>query len=266
MEDLDFGVTPMRSLTSRVAVLVNYSSDWVLSYKWVLRSLFRSAKELRIEPEEGQLAPNDNQLILFTLQGMSGALSIAGEVACEIGWTHISEFQNQDSENVGAWGNGLPGPGREGGDKKEEVIVEHIDHRHEPGYSKRDFVSLDHVSVCNRLTVSRFRNLMSTAAGQRFLNENLHRTALLSSHMPPRRVHATAPALALSPQGTSAGGSLPGSGPKPPSTFPLFVRVHATVIPQGFGTGERSLVVPEAFPRREELEEVQLQPATMEEI
>jgi len=154
---------------------------------------------------------------------------------------------------------------------QEEIFVEHKDHVHEPGYSKKDFVALEHVSVANRLTVSRFRNLMSTAAGQKFLNENLHRTALLSSHMAPRRVHAhpeSGGVVTLTATGASgvSGAVLSGEGPKPPSAFPLFVRVMAQVLPMDEEPGkDGSLVVEEALPRQAEIEEVELPPVPEEE-
>eukprot|EP00746_Dinoflagellata_sp_MGD_P012997 gnl/MRDRNA2_/MRDRNA2_127902_c0_seq1.p1 gnl/MRDRNA2_/MRDRNA2_127902_c0~~gnl/MRDRNA2_/MRDRNA2_127902_c0_seq1.p1 ORF type:complete len:114 (-),score=12.12 gnl/MRDRNA2_/MRDRNA2_127902_c0_seq1:106-447(-) len=62
----------------------------------------------------------------------------------------------------------------------EEYFAFHADHVHEPAYSKKH-TQVQHVSVANRLTVSRFRHLMSTPSGQHFLNQNLHRTAVLSS-------------------------------------------------------------------------------------
>jgi len=83
--------------------------------------------------------------------------------------------------------------------------------------------------VANRLTVSRFRNLMSTAAGQKFLNENLHRTAVLASHIPsmsPRQA-------AAGTQGRGAGSQLTNEGmsgqPVTPTCFPLYVRLRAVV-------------------------------------
>lgn len=100
---------------------------------------------------------------------------------------------------------------------------------------------------------------MSTAAGQKFLNENLHRTALLSSHIPNAQTAARssqgtvagtmsgAHPLALMQQGGAAGGGggmastagtdFGGTGgsqavgplPPPPSTNPIYVRISAVV-------------------------------------
>ncbi len=74
---------------------------------------------------------------------------------------------------------------------EEEVFAAHTDAVHEPTYDPHNFANR-HVSVVNRLTVARFRALMSTAAGQKYLNRSLDRTALLSSHisnLTPRRAY-----------------------------------------------------------------------------
>ncbi|CAK9009914.1 unnamed protein product [Durusdinium trenchii] len=107
IEILDFKAVPLRARHSEMLVLVNYTSDFVLSFRWDARKLFRFDHELEIEPSVGEL--------------------------------------------------------RSKGQNAPVVALSQV-----------------HISVANRLTVSRFRNLMSTAAGQKFLNENLHRTSVLS--------------------------------------------------------------------------------------
>jgi len=123
-------------------------------------------------------------------------------------------------------------------------LAHHADHIHEFTRNGKGADAPVHISVANRLTVSRFRNLMSTAAGQKFLNENLHRTSVLSSHIPtmsPRRaMQASTMGRALQGKeelpGTQSKG-WPGSdvstmGPQPPmqpTSFPLYVRLRAQV-------------------------------------
>lgn len=83
---------------------------------------------------------------------------------------------------------------------------------------------------------------MSTPAGQKFLNENLHRTALVSSHLPtvtPRRgltstLGGTNDKNPLSFSSTNmstdgGAGTKVNQPPAPPTSFPLYVRIRATV-------------------------------------
>merc|ERR1740139_2123033 len=96
----------------------------------------------------------------------------------------------------------------------------HTDHAHAPMRTGKAFIAAkqaNHVSVANRLTVSRFRNLMSTAGGQRFLNENLHRTALLATHI-----------QAMSSD-TGLGGPNDAPAPAAPSSNPLYVSIRAMI-------------------------------------
>lgn len=81
---------------------------------------------------------------------------------------------------------------------------------------------------------------MSTAAGQKFLNENLHRTAVLASHIPSMSPRKSQKALAGRAGGGGANASFAGDvsmaslagvpqPPQPPTTFPLYVRIRAVV-------------------------------------
>jgi len=122
----------------------------------------------------------------------------------------------------------------------QEYIAYHRHHEHEMMKTGKDAGGNVHVSVANRLTVSRFRNLMSSAAGQKFLNENLHRTAVLASHIPSMQ-HRSNAQKSLT-QGGGQGGSGGGQGsmtessgigqkepPQLPTFFPLYVRIRAQV-------------------------------------
>jgi hypothetical protein len=130
-----------------------------------------------------------------------------------------------------------------------EVLAYHRDHIHEPMHIGKSALSSNHqhISVANRLTVSRFRNLMSTAAGQKFLNENLHRTAVLASHIPTmtaqQKMQASISGISSGMAANSPGPASRQAGPasptdalllqsqKPsaPSTYPLYVRLRAVV-------------------------------------
>jgi len=123
-----------------------------------------------------------------------------------------------------------------------EYMAFHSDHVHEPqrtGKSAQGGQEQQHISVANRLTVSRFRHLMSTAAGQKFLNENLHRTALLASHihtMSPRKAMQASTMSRMTAGGMGGVSSTsqveserPGQIPQAPTSYPLHVRVRAVV-------------------------------------
>jgi len=135
-----------------------------------------------------------------------------------------------------------------------EYLAFHSDHIHEPIRTNKAFIAggQTHISVANRLTISRFRNLMSTAAGHKFLNENLHRTVVLHQDRPtmPRptlRGPARSGAISnfqgnMGPENGDTGAGLTtnrsgGSGaaggrvplPPAPSRHPLYVRVCASV-------------------------------------
>jgi len=234
IEILDFEQCPLRARVSRMLVLVNYSSEYVLSYRWEPRQLFHAYSELEIEPRSGELSPGSHCIIVFRLCCAKPA-DISGEIACFLDWTHIAaygqrSFLEDQEENV------LP---------RVEYFAIHSDHVHEPMRAGKAFLSGNdqhHISVVNRLTVSRFRNLMSTAAGQKFLNENLHRTALLASHiqtMSPRKALQASTMSRTSGMGNDMRSSMSGMEASrgagigqpsmPPTSYPLYVRIRAVV-------------------------------------
>jgi hypothetical protein len=213
-------------------VLVNYTSEFILTYRWGTRQLFRSDEEFRIEPSCGELSPGSHQIIVFRLWCDEPA-DVAGEVECAMEWTHISAYGQKQIHDM-----------TEGDHKNQaEYLAFHSGHVHEPSYSKKHLpLEARHISVANRLTVSRFRNLMSTPAGQKFLNENLHRTALVSSHLPtvtPRRGLASTlggttdknPLAMWSTNMSTDGGAgtKVNAPPQHPTHFPLYVRIRGTV-------------------------------------
>mmetsp|Transcript_107359 Transcript_107359/g.309044 ORF Transcript_107359/g.309044 Transcript_107359/m.309044 type:complete len:1834 (-) Transcript_107359:146-5647(-) len=216
IEILDFDCCPVRAWASRILVLVNYTSEYVLSFRWNPRHLFQPGR-LQIEPSSGELSPESHCIIVFRIC-CDEPVDVSGEVACFLDWTHISAYgqpQQVPEEN--------PAP-------KAEYLAFHADHVHEPMRTGKAFIAGEHskhVAVANRLTVSRFRNLMSTAAGQKFLNDNLHRTAFLASHIP------TMAPQSLSTSGSGSTGTGEGQirgAPAPvPSSHPLYVRIRAVV-------------------------------------
>jgi len=230
IEILDFQKIPVRARTSQMLVLVNYTSEFVLSFRWDARQLFRSEHELEIEPSSGELSPGSHCIVTFRLS-CDEPVDVSGEIACLLHWTHLSAYGQisiqEDSEDR---------------DPRPEFLAYHADHVHEMS-RKEGPTDQVHISVANRLTVSRFRHLMSTAAGQKFLNENLHRTSVLSSHIPsmsPRRaMQASTMGRALQskeelPGTVSKGMSLDQAAmgpqqPTPPTSFPLYVRLRAQV-------------------------------------
>mmetsp|Transcript_52322 Transcript_52322/g.132209 ORF Transcript_52322/g.132209 Transcript_52322/m.132209 type:complete len:1905 (+) Transcript_52322:207-5921(+) len=224
IEILDFDCCPVRAMASRMLVLVNYTSEFVLSYKWEPRELFR-AGQLQIEPSSGELSPESHCIIVFRVC-CDEPVDLSGEIACFLEWTHISAYGQSSDMREDKPGTSV------------EYLAFHSDHIHEPMRTGKSFVAGEqkHISVANRLTVSRFRNLMSTAAGQKFLNENLHRTALLASHIPTM----TAPrmgqgAAMLGSSGLLSPGGKDGTArallqpPTPPTSNPLYVRIRAVV-------------------------------------
>ncbi|KAF4671932.1 hypothetical protein FOL47_001085 [Perkinsus chesapeaki] len=199
MEHIDFGnvsaeyfIYRAGSITHRLTYLSNRTQDMVMHYRWDLRGLLRGCDaddtsirggQMIISPEEGLLLPGTIKPVIFTLNVPTGiaGLAIDGEAQCTItSWTAIEELERSlcqsEGPEVTAEDSSLC--------EEEEIIAEHKDHRHEPAYSKRDPFKPKHVSVVNRLTVSRFRHLASTAAGQKFLNENLSRSMMLSADLP----------------------------------------------------------------------------------
>eukprot|EP00933_Yihiella_yeosuensis_P030543 TRINITY_DN24181_c0_g1_i1.p1 TRINITY_DN24181_c0_g1~~TRINITY_DN24181_c0_g1_i1.p1 ORF type:complete len:1639 (+),score=361.06 TRINITY_DN24181_c0_g1_i1:466-4917(+) len=232
IEVLDFGKCPLRARNSQMLVLVNYTSEFVLSFRWDARQLFRSANELEIEPQMGELSPGSHCVIVFRVCS-DDALDVSGEVACHIAWTHLSDYGQRSLADL-----------QEDTAAKPEVFAAHRDHIHEPQRPKVGANSA-HISVANRLTVSRFRHLMSSAAGQKFLNENLHRTSVLSSHIPvmsPRRaMQASTQGLAAQQKEELPGGqtnknislaeasTMGPAPPTPPTTFPIYVRLRVVV-------------------------------------
>jgi len=227
LEFLDFDRCPLRACISRMLVLVNYSSEYVLSYSWEPRRLFTASSHLKIEPRRGELSPGSHCIIVFRLC-CTEPIDVSGEVACMLMWTHITDYGKDPSQT------------REGDvSPKAEYLAFHADHVHEPFRRGKIAGSPEqHISVVNRLTVSRFRNLMSTASGQRFLNENLNRTAVLASHV-SLPTQQTAPQSQFGKsrgRGTSMGNSTNNFDtmrgphkPEPPTSNPLYVRVRASV-------------------------------------
>eukprot|EP00927_Polykrikos_kofoidii_P032772 TRINITY_DN27809_c0_g3_i1.p1 TRINITY_DN27809_c0_g3~~TRINITY_DN27809_c0_g3_i1.p1 ORF type:complete len:750 (-),score=140.04 TRINITY_DN27809_c0_g3_i1:178-2427(-) len=240
IEILDFGNCPLRSLVSRMLVLVNHTTEFVLSYKWLTRGLFRSDSELIVCPSEGELAPGSYTITVFRLF-CTEPVDVSGEVQCALEWTHINSYgQSGDAKEDNT-------------SSRPEYISFHSSHVHEPSRIKKGLGSeIQHVSVANRLTVSRFRNLMSTAAGQKFLNENLHRTAVLASHIPSMN-HNRSQLGGLGGRGggggagggsggmqrslgdntSAAGGLLNSQLPQSPTTFPLCVRIRCIIADWG---------------------------------
>lgn len=229
IEILDFKAVPLRARHSEMLVLVNYTSDFVLSFRWDARKLFRFDHELEIEPSVGELSPGSHCIVVFRLC-CDEPVDISGEIACHLDWTHISAYGQQSIVES-----------QEDPAAEVEYFGFHADHIHEPARSKGQNAPV-HISVANRLTVSRFRNLMSTAAGQKFLNENLHRTSVLSSHIPimsPRRAMQTSTmGLALQSKeelpGMQSSSSMEDSSrgpqtPSAPTSYPLYVRLRAVV-------------------------------------
>jgi len=231
IEILDFKNVPLRARHSQMLVLVNYTSEFVLSFRWDARQLFRSQHELEIEPSFGELSPGSHTIVVFRLC-CEEPVDVSGEIACQLGWTHLSAYGQR---SIGDFG--------EEPVNKSEYFAYHADHPHEPTRNGKGPDAPVHISVANRLTVSRFRNLMSTAAGQKFLNENLHRTSVLSSHIPtmsPKRAlqASTMGRLLQSkeelPGEQSRGMSLAEASlgpqpPTPPTSYPLYVRIRAVV-------------------------------------
>jgi len=229
IEILDFDQCPLRSQVSRMLVLVNYSSEYVLTYNWQHRQLFPLESELQIEPSSGELSPGSHCVIVFRIC-CAKPVNVSGEVACLLDWTHLSSYGQR----------ALVDSREETGPRGVEYHAFHADHVHEPMRTGKAFLAghdQQHISVANRLTVSRFRHLMSTAAGQKFLNENLHRTALLASHiqtMSPRRAMQASTTSRASIAGGASGTSgvdtsKAGQYLTPPTSHPLYVRIRAVV-------------------------------------
>jgi len=236
IELLDFGACPLRSEVSRMLVLVNYSHDFVLSYTWDHCGLFQSDTDFRIEPSCGELSPGSHCIVVFRMCSAE-SVDISAEIVCHLEWTHLSLY-GQDGFIDAAESSG----------PQVEYLAYHCDHIHEQIKTGKAFLgSKDkkHIAVASRLTISRFRNLMSSAAGQKFLNQNLHRTALLATHLP---VHSPKPGMHSSglhtPSSSRHGGAVvdvstssfqsqaaaaAAMGPPPPSSYPLYVRVRAVV-------------------------------------
>jgi hypothetical protein len=194
---------------------VNYSTEYTLNYVWDQKEMFLATSfghELTITPESGQLGPGSHVLVTFEIAAET-PIAIGGEVCCVLEWTHMSSFA------------AFAGANRTPQIEPEEILAEHHDHVHKPAYSLKDPYQMQHVSVVHRLTVSRFRNLMRTPAGQKFLNDNLHRTALLSSHLPAvQPEHQLTATLGNSAVPREEVGHAP-----VPSNMPLHLRLTAVV-------------------------------------
>lgn len=227
IEFLDFGRCPLRACISRILVLVNYSSEYVLSYSWEPRRLFRPSSHLQIEPRRGELSPGSHCIIVFRLC-CTEPIDVSGEVACMLDWVHMSEY---GKDIMAGCDEDIP--------PKAEYLAFHSDHVHEAFKSGKGLIAgseRPHISVTNRLTVSRFRNLMSTAAGQKFLNENLHRNAVLATHLalPMQQSKASAKTRQSQTNNSTMNDSFDtmtgGVAPRePPTSNPLYVRVRAAV-------------------------------------
>ncbi|KAF4703097.1 hypothetical protein FOZ63_003458, partial [Perkinsus olseni] len=140
------------SIRHRITVLVNYTEDMVMHYKWDLRGLLSDddgGGRIIINPQEGYILPGEEQVVAFTPVGRAevsevAMMAIDAEVQCSIvSWIPLEDFNNSSQ-------SGGPSPIAE----QEEVLAEHRDHRHLPAYSTRDPFKPKHVSVVNRLTVS----------------------------------------------------------------------------------------------------------------
>ena len=88
IEVLDFDRCPLRAKASRVLVLVNYTSEFILSYSWEPRGLLDNPDDLRIEPSMGELSPGSHCIVVFHLSCREPA-DIAGEIACNLQWTKL---------------------------------------------------------------------------------------------------------------------------------------------------------------------------------
>lgn len=226
IEQLDFGAIPVRARESRLVVLVNYSTEYTLNFLWDPKELL--GEELTVAPASGTLGPGSHVLVVFEVQS-STPLSITGEVACHLEWTHVSAYQ--------PFADGSP---RHMGDP-EEVLAYHRDYPHMPAVSRKDPYVMQHISVLHRLTVSRFRHLMCTPAGQKFLNDNLHRTALLSSHLPG----VTPEAALTSTLGNSAMPPDSKERAPVPAAMPLHLRISVVVADWEVEEFEPHLIMPE---------------------
>jgi len=173
VEELQFGHDiKIPAIVQRISILVNYTENFILNFHWCTKNIVDG---LTIEPEHGELSPGSHMIILFNL-GATEALDISAEVQCLIDWTHAQEpTGGMDAATLNEEGDDVD---------DEEIIAFHKDHVHEPAFSNDPLLAPRHISVLNRLTATRFRALMSTAAGQKFLNNNLHQTAFVSSHLP----------------------------------------------------------------------------------
>jgi hypothetical protein len=259
IEVLDFDKCPLRSRVSRMLVLVNYNTEYVLSYRWDHRQLFRTDAEFEITPSSGELSPGSHCIIVFRLC-CPKAVDVSGEVACHLNWTHISEYGQDPEANL-----------REDTGPKVEYLTFHSDHVHEPMKTGKAFLAGEdqqHISVANRLTVSRFRHLMSTAAGQKFLNENLHRTALLASHihtMSPRRMMQASTSSRAPISGSGTSGADTSALAPPPTSYPLYVRIRAVVADWEVPPEQRSeflIAHPSSLPEAKEVDEDQAEKRT----
>eukprot|EP00397_Hematodinium_sp_SG-2012_P001373 GEMP01001375.1.p1 GENE.GEMP01001375.1~~GEMP01001375.1.p1 ORF type:complete len:881 (+),score=176.10 GEMP01001375.1:2439-5081(+) len=183
VEELNFGRDiKIPCIVERMTILVNYTDDFVLNFGWTTKELIDG---LTIDPMCGELAPGSHLVVVFQLE-TSEPIDISGEVECVIAWTHVSHSLERNTGN--------PGEVNASRDEKNEsfapenadveIIAFHKDHVHEPAYSNNPLLCPSHVSVVNRLTVTRFRALMSNPAGQKYLSSNLHRTVWVSSHLP----------------------------------------------------------------------------------
>lgn len=220
LEFLDFGRCPLRARVSRMLVLVNHTSEFVLHFSWETRMLFKT-EEFTIKPSSGELAPQSHCLILFYVCCQEPA-DVSGEVMCCIDWDHVSEYSQRSSAVQSQ---------EEGTEVMEEYFAHHQHHPHEPLRTGKSYLAAaeQHISVANRLTVSRFRHLMSTPGGQKFLHDNLHRKALLASHLPECSAVATQPAgMGEMSSMMSMRTSKADVEPRP-KDFPLHVRVRALV-------------------------------------
>lgn len=224
IESVDFGCIPVRSKEHRLVVLVNYSQEYTMHYVWDQREILEG--ELHISPSEGDLGPGAHQVVILEVLS-ERPMAVTGEVVCRPEWTHVSlykPFEESQMQDVS---------------EPEEVLALHQDHVHAAAFSKKDPYVMQHISVLHRLTASRFRHLMSTPAGQKFLNENLHRTALLSSHLPVVHPDHALPSTlgnAVTPHEVV--------GSSVPAAMPLSLRISVVVGDWGVASQQQHLVVP----------------------
>ncbi|EER19114.1 hypothetical protein Pmar_PMAR015768, partial [Perkinsus marinus ATCC 50983] len=108
VEYLDFGHVKAGATVHRITVLVNYTEDMVMHYRWDLRGLLQpdgGSSRMVVRPEEGVIAPKSSQIVVFTLGRVDAEnddnevamIAIDGEVECSIvSWTPCDEMNDNN--------------------------------------------------------------------------------------------------------------------------------------------------------------------------